>query len=126
MVINPSCTCVDAAGIINLDGLRNWTHVRPTEHLRWGPRHLSSGTICSTGNRPRRSVEGRACVCVGGGGTHHHLVTPDDEGTLEEHVRDVFKHDVSGREDQAPVLAPVSEELQNFNLFIFILYTTAF
>ncbi|XP_056913239.1 E3 ubiquitin-protein ligase RNF31 isoform X1 [Takifugu flavidus] len=26
MVINPSCTCVDATGIINLDGLRNWTH----------------------------------------------------------------------------------------------------
>ncbi|XP_068565391.1 E3 ubiquitin-protein ligase RNF31 [Cebidichthys violaceus] len=26
MVINPSCSCVDASGIVLLDGLRNWTH----------------------------------------------------------------------------------------------------
>ncbi|XP_049455239.1 E3 ubiquitin-protein ligase RNF31 isoform X3 [Epinephelus fuscoguttatus] len=26
MVINPSCSCVDASGNISLDGLKNWTH----------------------------------------------------------------------------------------------------
>ncbi|XP_026170416.1 E3 ubiquitin-protein ligase RNF31 isoform X2 [Mastacembelus armatus] len=31
MVINPSCTCVDAFGNISLDGLTNWTHVSPAE-----------------------------------------------------------------------------------------------
>lgn len=31
MVVNPSCPCVDASGNISLDGLKNWTHVRPTE-----------------------------------------------------------------------------------------------
>lgn len=57
MVINPSCACVEATGIISLDGLRNWTHVRPTEHLRWGPRRFSwvacslADTTCSTGKQ---------------------------------------------------------------------------
>lgn len=38
MMISPSCPCVDASGNISLDGLKNWTHVRHTEHaqLDWG------------------------------------------------------------------------------------------
>lgn len=33
MVINPSCRCVDATGIIDVDVLRNWTRVSPPADL---------------------------------------------------------------------------------------------
>lgn len=34
MVINPACSCVDATGLVDLDGLRNWTHVRQSSGTR--------------------------------------------------------------------------------------------
>lgn len=34
MVINPACSCVDATGLVHLDGLRNWTHVRQSSGSR--------------------------------------------------------------------------------------------
>lgn len=34
MVINPACSCVDATGLVHLDGLRNWTHVRQSSGTR--------------------------------------------------------------------------------------------
>lgn len=43
MVINPSCSCVDAAGLIHLDGLRNWTHVRAAEAVRRGAAGAAGG-----------------------------------------------------------------------------------
>ncbi|XP_029380235.1 E3 ubiquitin-protein ligase RNF31 isoform X2 [Echeneis naucrates] len=89
MVINPTCSCVDASGNISLDGLRNWTHgVSDLSQLVSEMRrafHLDTPLYarCPVQATPPAGVQVSLSVTSGSPRPHHPIITSSITTSLQ-------------------------------------------